>query len=622
MKSKTSFFNKGIFNHLLKRYWPAWALYAIVWLLAMPIEFLSSIRYSENVAAAFVCRINAMCDGGMTVAMAFVCAIIVATGIFSFMYRQRETSMVASLPVKREAVFCSAYLAGLLPLVAINAIIAVLTLLTAAGHINCECVTAVLIWFGSYSIEFIAFYGIACIIAMLTGSIVALPILYVIFNFLAPAIEFLIRSLIDVFVYGLSTIDDLVTGFLSPAIYMTENTQACYTNGSAYYNDTTGKLCPQMMFEGWGVIAIYAAVGLLLAVCALLLYRKRKMECTGDVVAIPVLKPVFKYGVALCAAIGLGLLIYLIFWESSIATACSNWGVLIGIIVSMAIGGAIGYFGADMLLKKSVHVFRGNWSGYIAVAAVCAALCLVCRFDVFGLGRYVPDESKIEYVRLTGSYTDVKLTEADDINAATVLHKSIVANLGEIAKENSGMFDMDNEEYYYTVNFEYVLKNGKTVNRAYAIKENRDEAKQYVEFMESDTVRKARCAEFAKYTADDVNNASLSYCVRGMDWYGCELTGSQAIDLYKNAIEADILEGNMNLKPYTDENDNYPTMWIEFDSYGQNGMYEFAEFSGTITPECVHTVQWFKDNFGVDVCGEINEPIVNNAVIESVEYVG
>ena len=182
MKSKTSFFNKGIFNNLVKRYWPAWALYALVWLLAMPIEFLSGIRYSDNVAATFICRMNSMV-GEVTLVMAFTCAIITATGIFSFMYRQRETSMVASLPVKREAVFCSAYLAGILPLIAINAIIAVLTLLTAAGHINSECVKAILIWFGSYTLEFIAFYGIACIIAMLTGSIVALPVLYVIFNF-------------------------------------------------------------------------------------------------------------------------------------------------------------------------------------------------------------------------------------------------------------------------------------------------------------------------------------------------------------------------------------------------------------------------------------------------------
>ena len=618
MKSKTSFFNKGVFYNIVRRYWPAWALYTFVWLLAMPIQFMSGIRYSENVAASFVNRMNAVC-GEVTIIMAFASAIIVAMGVFSFLYKQRENSMVASLPVKREAVFGSAFLAGFLPLTAINIIAAILTLLTAAGHINGECVNAVLMWLGTYTLEFIAFYGIACCVAMLTGNIIALPILYGIFNFLAIGIETVIRELVNIFVYGLGYNNELVTEFLSPVLTMLDKTNMFFANGNAFYEDMTGKICPQLRFEGWGVLASYAAVGVVFSVCALLLFRKRKMECTGDVIAVPVLKPVFKYGVAICAAISFGLLIFLIFGEDYNGSA-RNIGNLIGMIVSMAIGGAVGYFGADMLLKKSFHVFKDNLLGYAAVVAACVVLCLVCRFDALGLGSYVPDEKDIQSVTIGGSYSDARLTDAEAVKEVISLHNSITANLNDISKSSRDMWDGDKN--YYSLDLKYTLKNGKTVSRSYVIEETRSEAKQYIELMESDVVRNSLCEFFSKFTTGDVANSSISYRTSNGEWYSCDLTAEQALDLYKNGMDPDIRAGKISFSYLDNEDDDErPTVWIEFDE--QNGVeYNCVDFNATISPDCSNTIQWFKDNFGVDLNGNIDEPIVNEAVIESTEYIG
>lgn len=617
MKSKTSFFNKGVFNSIVKRYWPAWALYAFVWLMAMPIQFLSGIRYSENIAAAFVSRMQIV-SGEVTVVMAFACAIITATGVFSFMYKQRENSMVAALPVKREAVFGSAFLAGLLPLTVINVVVAALTLLTAAGHINGDCMNAVLIWLGTYTLEFIAFYGVACFIAMLTGSIVALPVLYVIFNFLAIAIETVIRELINVFVYGVGFANVLVTKFLCPALYITEKTNVYYKNGEAVYSDMLNKVCPQLGFEGWGIIAIYAAVGVVLTACAVLLYRKRRMECTGDVIAIPVLKPVFKYGVAICAAISFGLLIFLIFGDNYNGAALSI-GSFIGMIVSMTIGGAVGYFGADMLLKKSVHVFKGNWKGFGVIVAVCILLCLGCRFDVFGMGRYVPNADDIKCVKISGIYADTKISDAETVKEAIALHKSIVADLDGIAAEENAMFG-ESPVDYYNVRFEYTLKNGRVIQRYYNIRENRPETKQYIELMESEAVHSAYCEQFSKYTAADVANSSISYHLTSGEWYSCDLTAEQAFDLYKNGLAPDIEAGSVRTSYVENEGDAEPPfIWIEFnDSYTN----DYMSLDAVITPDCTNTVQWFKDNLGVDITGSIEEPIVNEAFIESIEYNG
>lgn len=610
MKSKISFFNKGVFWNIIKRYWPAWALYSAFWLLAMPIELLSNVSGAPYAAVSFVNKINTMCDEAAVV-IAFVSAIIVAMGVFSFMYRQRETSMIASLPVRREAVFGSAFLSGLIPVVVINAVIGLLSLLTVVGSINGECVNAIAIWYGTFILEFIAFYGIACFIATITGSFVALPIFYGIFNFIAISIESVIRGLIEIFVYGVNVWSDTVTEALNPVIYLISKTTVYIKNSTALYNDITGTVCPRLAFDGWGTVIIYAAVGLILAACGMLIYRKRKMECTGDVVAIPALKPVFKYGVSICAAICFGLLMYMIFWDDHNGSVLGVGG-FIALVFFMAVGGAIGYFGADMLNKKSAHVFRDNWGGYFAIVIFCVVLCAVCRFDLFGIGKYVPDANDIEGIKITGSYSDVKLLDESDIKAVTELHGNIVASLDEISKETDEMFNEYNDEYFYSVYIEYYLKNGKTVSRAYQLRENRDEAKQFAQFMESEAMRDARCAQYDKYNAENVSNASLSYSVNNNEWYSCELTAEQAIDLYKNAISLDIKEGHMSFDTYLADEDILPTIWIEFADYGTDSdCTEWMELACIINPECVHTIQWFKDNIGADIGGVIHEPIVN-----------
>ena len=611
MKSKISFFNKGVFNNLMKRYWPAWALYAAFWILAMPVDFLSNLRFSDNVAHSFVNKMEGMC-GEITVILAFAFAVIVVMGEFSYLYFRRETSMTASLPVRREAIFGSTFLAGILPVIAINAIIGVLTLLTVSGSMNSDCINAVLVWFGSYTLEFIAFYGIACFTAMLTGTIIALPAFYVIINFVAVAVEYLIRALIDAFVYGVSATSTCVTEFLSPSANMLSKTRTFIANATEYYSDVTGTVSPQLAFEGWGVIAIYAAAGLVLSICAMLIFRKRKMECTGDVVAIPALKPVFKYAVAFGAAIGFGLLMFLIFWSGTNA-ATANVVDLAELIFFMAVGAAIGYFGADMLNKKSVHVFKGNWGGFIAVVIVCIVLCALCRIDVFGVGKYVPEASDVKSVTISGKYMDVTIKDPELVEKTVALHQSIVDDLDEIAEDAADVFIRGDYEYYYDACFEYTLENGRRVVRSYTLKDSRPQSREYEELMSLDEIVDERSRRYDSFTADDVISASFSYGTSNGEWWATDLTPVQAFDLYKNAISLDVNEGNLKYWMYGYSPNAFGfSVWIEFEAYSEENNYsECVDFNVDINRDCTHTIQWFKDNLGVDISESISEYIVN-----------
>lgn len=47
MKSKTSFFNLGLFKSNLKRYWPLWTAHFALWFFMLPIIVLMSHEYTE-----------------------------------------------------------------------------------------------------------------------------------------------------------------------------------------------------------------------------------------------------------------------------------------------------------------------------------------------------------------------------------------------------------------------------------------------------------------------------------------------------------------------------------------------------------------------------------------------
>ncbi len=95
-------------------------------------------------------------------------------------------------------------------------------------------------------------------------------------------------------------------------------------------------------------MAAYAAAGLVMAVIALLVYRHRHVESAGDVVAIPLVRPVFKYGVTFSGP-GLRHLTAAFFGWHRAAVLCP---------VCVVLWAAAGYFAAEMLLKKSFRVLK------------------------------------------------------------------------------------------------------------------------------------------------------------------------------------------------------------------------------------------------------------------------
>ena len=155
-------------------------------------------------------------------------------------------------------------------------------------------------------------------------------------------------------------------------------------------------------------------------------------------VAVGWMKPVFRYGCAVYAAILGGRLLYALLWESF---QNGQYFALLPMILCMIAGGAVGYYAASMLLAKTPRVFKTTWKGMLAVALGCAALCGAMKYDLFGVTRRIPAPDSVKLVNVYAAGSNYYLTPGKDdvlIEKVRTLHQTIIDDKDYIQKEAPG----------------------------------------------------------------------------------------------------------------------------------------------------------------------------------------
>ena len=386
MRSVTSYFNRELLRGALQRTWPLWAAYTLIWLLLLPVTLF--IRLSDRhivysrPTLSYELLSTGLPSGAM---MAAVFGIFFAMAMFAYLTNPRATNGMHAMPIRREGLFLTHYLAGLFcQVVTLLVSFALAALVTAAfgvfdgyavGMGLLLCVLLVLFFYS---------FGVLCMVCV--GQILAGAVFYGILNFLFVGMEVLLRSFAGNFLYGYDGRSSAFsTAPLSPPVEIASSLSVSYVYDGI---DPIGVRVFHL-----GTFAAYAAAGLVLAALALLLYRKRRSEMTGNTVAIGWLRPVFKYGVALCSAFSLGQLLSYFVFELTDSTYTA--GALIGTIACMIFAGLIGYYAAEMLLKKSFRVFKTSWKGALATSAVLILIGLSFPLDLTGYQSRVPEQSDI-----------------------------------------------------------------------------------------------------------------------------------------------------------------------------------------------------------------------------------
>lgn len=462
MKSKTFFFDKATLRLDLTRFAPVWGLYTAILvffiLLAIGDNF-SSLDTAQTLTNSI----------SVTVTVNFLYALIAAQALFGYLYDSRLCGGLHALPMTRGCHFRTHVLSGLLFSLIPNLITALISLpLVKEGW----AVSAW--WLLAVSGQYLFFFGFAVLCCFCAGNRVGGVACYGLGNMLSPLLYWIAESLFRPLMYGVdisfepfSLLCPLIRLTVTKGIDVTAKENLTLPDPGNRFSGSYAldKIIPQEDYFLY--LAVYAALGCLLLFAAYMLYRRRALECAGELLAVKPLKPVFLTLFTLAAGCFLQLIC-----DTFLGTDHSYLPLFIGITV--------GYFACRMLMERQVKVFRLKTLPPLAAIIVLMLLGLVLTsLDAFHVTRRIPETEEIDSVEFTpiGEFgTGMKLTNPEAIQDFREIHSCQVEMWTQWRKAqglggllNTTTLLPTGNNYTVRTDILYTLKNGSTLVRTYSI---------------------------------------------------------------------------------------------------------------------------------------------------------
>lgn len=450
MKSRTLFFDRTVFKKNLTRFSPAWALFA-VW---MCLAVFTNCSFSVGRAGS-----NLMGLGEGYCIYAFLFAPLCAQLLFGDLYNSRMCYALHAMPLRRETWFGTNILSGfvfhLIP--AVSATVLAGLMLGILGYEGNMAVVPLFLL--TTTLQYIFFFAIAVFSIFCVGSRFAHAVVYLLLNVGSLIVQWLVSSLYTPLFYGIQTNPEPFMLFapiaqMMEAPFLKVETVIVTGNMGSQMTVDTKNILPG---DGFAYYFFAAAAGVLLLLGALWLYRRRKLECAGDFLAIRGIGPVF----SLIFTLTIGAFFHVV---------TDGLFLLVGLVV--------GWFTSQMLLNRTVRVFqKKNFGRCAAVIGVFLLTILIASLDPLGIEKWIPETEKVEAVSITEGhygYTDptVTLEEQEDIENVIAIHRDCLEAHQEDFYRRAGgdLLITYKDEDGIALTFSYKLKNGRTVNRYYYVR--------------------------------------------------------------------------------------------------------------------------------------------------------
>lgn len=563
MKSRISFFDQTLLRKDITRFSPVWILYLIGGLM-VGISVVGG--YNRDYYAA-----SSMADtlGPMAVVNLFY-ALMVAECLFGDLYNSRLCNAIHALPLRREQIFFTHLIAGMLFSVVPNTVFTLVLMPQLGGFWY-----VALIWLLGMTLQYLFFYAVAAVCAVSTGSRFAMGTIYALINFLSEIIRWFVVTFYEPLLPGLHIRSQGFDLFCPTAWVAQLEDLVVFQQDKTMIDYDWAESSAVMRFGGlsgdWWYLAVLAGLGVVLLGVAVWLYRKRQLESAGDFLA-------FRAMMLPCSVI---------FTLSVAAVFQIVLGVILDMeLVSLLVGFVVGCFGIEMLLRRTVKVFDKRTCIKCGLIGAAFALSLLLTvIDPLGVTRWTPKPEKVESILLSNQYdydpdeayyydqtSAMEITDPEDIAQLVQIHESL------IGVEDPHEYGVYSYQYVGSFHLTYRMDDGRNVVRRYYYLRNSAVGRQLEVFYDK--------PEFVLGYADWQGFLSSVKYLSVDDYQGNyqQIQGIRAKELLE-AVKADCEAGNID--PNSDyENGQYILSIDTADSWRE--IY--------IGSDAVNTLQWLKEN--------------------------
>jgi len=454
MKSIKSYFDKGIILNECKRLYWVPILYFLGLFISVPLQILLEVqRYmpdlEENMQYLWITRNILGFNHPGTLVMLFVVPVAVGLLMYRYLQKRKNSDMIHSLPIKREALYISHGVTGvlflLIPLVLITAITGIIQQIFGLEFIF--TLQDLWIWAGTIMLMSLVLYAGTIFVGMVTGMTIAQGILTYIVLILPVGLHQLIVYNMEFYLYGFSW--------------------ERYGGLSTELIQQLSPLIRIAMLHGDGLSGMevlgYSLFTVGILVIGLYIYKERKLENNLQVIVFKPLKALFKYGVTFSVMLLAGMYFY-----------SASDGSMAWVWFGYAFFALLGYGIAEAIIQKSVRILSFKMvRGFVLYSAVILLTIGVLTLDVTGFEQRQPKAEEIEGIyigynehnyRAMKEYggEDSAFREEENIQQAKDFHQMLI----DFKEEVRNPRERSREDRSF--HFVYELKNGETLTRHYS----------------------------------------------------------------------------------------------------------------------------------------------------------
>ncbi|KPU42377.1 hypothetical protein OXPF_41620 [Oxobacter pfennigii] len=463
MTSKSSYFDLSlIMDKLRKSPWII-TMYSVILFFAMPVFLIIrmqniSSRMAQNPDSYIPSVISGFfsIDSKTIIILIIPAAVIAAATAFYYINSKKQVDFYHSLPILREKLFVSNYIAGVLCFLLPYTVSLILSVIALWGT------------------GFISYLNPLLAISGYLFNVLFYFVIYTITIFSMVLCGNLVVSLLGTVVF-------LIYGLLFYLVY-TEFMAYFYKN---YYQIATLESLARNVspildfliattdysFSGARIIC-YVILTVALTALSLYLYKKRPSEAAGRAMAFKSSRPIIKYPIVLLCTAILGL-----FFMSA------GGGHIGWMIFGFVCGAALSHFIIEIIYNFDFKAIFNNIKGLAAFAVLFGLFICVPAFDITGYDSKLPDITEIKSVRLritdfnrssyfanvqeisnTNYYRTRERQMLDKLDLADIKNIEavhLIAKMGVLNGEE-GLNNSDS-----TIGIEFELKNGLKIARRY-----------------------------------------------------------------------------------------------------------------------------------------------------------